>query len=233
MVECAGLENRWARKGPVSSNLTSSASKDAGSCTTDNVPAGDDRRRCGMAIHVALLRAVNVGGRGKVAMADLRACMLALGFTAVRTVLQSGNLLVGTDGVGGPALERRLEVAFRKHLDLRTDVVVRSAAEWAQVVAGNPFVNEARRDAGHLVAMMAKRLVSAKAIDALRSAVAATGGSETVGNSGGQVYIYFRDGIGRSRVTTPLVERALGSPVTGRNWNTVLKLAELLSMTPS
>ncbi|HEY2589195.1 MAG TPA: DUF1697 domain-containing protein [Tepidisphaeraceae bacterium] len=180
-----------------------------------------------MTTQIALLRAVNVGGRGKVAMADLRDYLVSLGFANVRTVLQSGNVVMGADGLKGVKLEQFLEGEFLKRFGLRTDVVVRSAAEWDDLVATNPFPDEAKRDPSHLLAMMAKRPVTRKAFDTLRSAVSATGGRETVGESGGRVYIYFPDGIGRSRVTTALVERALGGPVTGRNWNTILKLAEL------
>lgn len=175
--------------------------------------------------YIALLRAVNVGGRGKVAMAALRDCVAALGFADVRTLLQSGNIVLRTDKLDGAKLERVLESEFLKRLSLRTDVIVRSAAQWADLVSGNPFPEEAERDPSHLLAMVAKRPVARKAFKALQSAIAAAGGRETAGESAGQVYLYYPDGIGRSRVTTALIERALGGPVTGRNWNTVLKLA--------
>lgn len=179
--------------------------------------------------HLALLRAVNVGGSGKVAMADLRVCLVALGFTGVRTVLQTGNVVFAAEGPGGPKLEQLLERELQKRLRLHTEVMVRSASEWADVVSGNPFVEEAERDPSHLLAMMTRQPVAPKALAALRSAVARTGGRETVGASDGQVYLFFPDGIGRSRVTSAVVERALGCPVTGRNWNTVLKLAQALT----
>lgn len=180
-----------------------------------------------MTTQIALLRAVNVGGHGKIAMAALRDCLVAMGFADVRTVLQSGNVVMGADGLKGAKLEQFVEAEFLKRLGLRTDVVVRSAAEWKDLIAANPFPAEAKRDASHLLAMVTKRPVTRKALDSLKAAVAAAGGRETVGESAGQIYLYFPDGIGRSRVTTALVERALGGPVTGRNWNTVLKLGEM------
>ena len=175
---------------------------------------------------VGLLRAVNVGGRGKVAMSDLRDCLMALGCSGARTLLQSGNVVFQAHDRAGPKLQECLQTGLLERLGLRTEVMVRSEAQWKELLAGNPFEDEAKHDPGHLLAMVSKRPVSTKAFGALRAAVQAAGGRETARESGGQVYLYFPDGIGRSRVTTALVERALGTSVTGRNWNTVLKLAE-------
>lgn len=182
-----------------------------------------------MTTQIALLRAVNVGGRGTIGMADLRACLVSLGFTDVRTVLQSGNVVLGTDGISGAKLEQFLEAEFLKRLGLRTDVIVRSPAQWETLISRNPLSDEAWRDPSHLLAMIGKQPVTRKAFAALQAAIAAAGGREMVGEAGGQVYLFFPDGIGRSRVTTALIERALGGPVTGRNWNTILKLAEISS----
>ncbi len=178
-------------------------------------------------IQVALLRAVNVGGTGKVAMVDLRTHLTDLGYADVRTVLQSGNVLLRTEGAFGMKLESRLESELLDGFGLRTDVIVRSATEWSRLVAENPFADAAERDPSHLVALLPKRDVNAGVVDALRAAIAKTGGRETVSGGGRQLYMTYPDGIGESKVTTALVERALGTPVTGRNWNTVLKLAML------
>lgn len=183
-----------------------------------------------MTTQVALLRGVNVVGRRMVAMAGLRDCLCTIGFSEVRTLLQSGNLVFRCDGPTGPKLEQFLEAEFLKRLDLLTHVIVRSARQWRKVVAGNPFVKEAGKDPSHLLAMVPKRPVTPRAFAALQAAVAKTGGRESAGESNGQVYLFFPDGVGRSRVTTALIERALGTPVTGRNWNTVLKLADACAL---
>ena len=180
-----------------------------------------------MTTQVVLLRAVNVGGSGKVTMSALRDRLTALGHADVRTALQSGNVVMRTTGKGGPTLESELEAALLDGLGLGTDVVVRSAAEWAAVVAGNPFPDEATGDPSHLVALLAKRSPGAAAVAALRAAVTRARGREVVGVHGTQVYMTYPDGIGDSRVTPTLIERALGTPVTGRNWNTVLRLAAM------
>lgn len=181
-----------------------------------------------MARQIVLLRAINVGGRTKLPMADLRRCLEAIGCADVRTVLQSGNAIVDIAGHGGAALERRIEAALVEQCGLESAVMVRSADEWATLIAGNPFGEAARDDPSHLVAMVAKSEPSVDAIERLRAAVTKTRGREAVEAEGGQVYLNYPDGIGRSKVTGTLIERALGTSVTGRNWNTVLKLAAMV-----
>lgn len=176
---------------------------------------------------IVLLRAVNVGGTGKIAMAELRATLEALGFQDVRTVLQSGNVVLGAAVADRAALEQCVQRALEASHDLRAEVIARSADEWRAVVAGNPFADAARSDPGHLLAIVPKRAVSSEGVRALDTAIARTGGRETAGASGGTVYIHYPDGMGRSKLTTAVIERTLGTPVTGRNWNTVLKLASL------
>jgi uncharacterized protein (DUF1697 family) len=176
-------------------------------------------------VHIALLRAVNVGGRN-VAMSDLRGLVAELGFTDVRSLLQSGNLVFDSGRQTGAGLERLLESEATKRFDLDTDFFVRTAKEWTTMVARNPFPDEARRDPAHLLVMALKEAPDAKAVAALRAAIT---GREIVAAEGRHAYIVYPDGIGRSRLTIRVIESKLGTRGTGRNWNTVLKLAELAS----
>ena len=175
-------------------------------------------------IQIALLRAVNVAGHQGVAMSDLRASLIELGFAQPRTLLQSGNLIFDAGRKAGPALERLIEQKLALRFNLRTDIMVRSAAEWASVVAGNPFRDEAARDPARLVVVFLKSKATARAFDELRAAVT---GPEIVHGDGQQAYIVYPDGIGRSRLTAALIERKLATRGTARNWNTVMKLAAL------
>jgi uncharacterized protein (DUF1697 family) len=177
-----------------------------------------------MTVQIVLLRAVNVGGRGAVAMSDLRDVIAALGFKEARSLLQSGNLMFDAGRQAGPALERLLEREAAKRLELRTDFFVRSVKELDAIVAKNPFRTEARDDPGHLVVMLLKEAPGAEAVEALRAAIK---GREVIHAAGRHLYIAYPDGIGRSRLTHAVIEGKLGTRGTGRNWNTVLKLAEL------
>ena len=177
-----------------------------------------------MTVQIALLRAVNVAGHGAVTMAKLREFFAELGFNDARTLLQSGNVVFESPGSSDAALEQRLESEAEKRLGLRTVLFVRTAAEWTSLVADNPFPDEAERDPGHLVALCLKAAPKAAAVRALQAAIK---GPEVVRAGSRHVYITYPAGIGRSRLTAAVIEKALGSPGTGRNWNTVLKLAVL------
>jgi uncharacterized protein (DUF1697 family) len=175
-------------------------------------------------IYVALLRAINLAGRNKVAMSDLRELVTRLGFSEVRTFIQSGNVVFRSDKKDTARLERLLEAETEKRLGIKVDYFVRSAEEWRAIVAANPFRNEARRDPGHLLVAFLKDVPSADDVDALRAAIV---GREVVRSVGRQAYIVYPDGVGRSRLTSVLTEKKLGTRGTARNWNTVLKLGAL------
>jgi uncharacterized protein (DUF1697 family) len=159
-------------------------------------------------------------------MADLRELVTAVGFQEARSLLQSGNLAFRGDRRSPVQLERLLEREAASRLDLQTDFFVRTGAEWQQVIAGNPFRAEAARDPGHLVVVVLKTAPSAEQLRALRAAVK---GREVVEMQDRHAFIVFPDGMGRSRLTTALIERKLGTRSTARNWNTVLKLGALVS----
>lgn len=175
-----------------------------------------------MGTRIAFLRGINVGGRTTLAMADLRGLFTELGFGSPRTVLQTGNVLFEAEDADGGELEQVLEAETERRLGLRTAYFVRSATEWEEVIARNPFPEEARSDPGHLVVMPLKVVPEAGAIASLRDAIT---GSERVEAVRKQLYLVYPDGIGRSKLTINRIESSLGTQGTGRNWNTVLKLA--------
>lgn len=167
-----------------------------------------------MSLQVALLRGVNLGGR-KVVMADLRAACEAAGFTDVRTLVASGNIVLGAK-LKGEKLERKLEAVIAEALGLKTDVYVRDAAEMTAIVAANPFAAFAKKDPSHLVVYFMRAPPSA----AEKTAIAASAKREEMKPGKGCLYITFPDGIGESKLKLP----KLG---TARNWNTVVKLAAM------
>jgi len=179
-----------------------------------------------MPAYAAFLRGINVAGRKMVPMADLRKVIEGLGFTEVRTVLQSGNVVFHGAAKAAGAHERELEAAVSKRFRVATDCLVRSAGEWETIVAGNPFRAEAERDPAHLVLVLLKDAPKTKAVDALTASIT---GPETVIAGGRQLWVVYPAGIGDSKLTLPVIETKLGTRGTGRNWNTVLKVAELLN----
>ena len=177
-----------------------------------------------MTIQIALLRGVNVGGHQAVAMSELRDLLTQLGFSDARSLLQSGNLIFRCDAQRAAGLEGLLEIEAEKRLGLHADFLIRSAKEWREVVARNPFRKEAERDPSHLVVMFLKSAAKATDVKAVQAAIT---GPEIIRADGRHLYIVYPDGIGRSRLTNVLLEKKIGIRGTARNWNTVLKIAAL------
>jgi uncharacterized protein (DUF1697 family) len=176
-----------------------------------------------MTVHVALLRAVNVGGRS-LAMADLKAMLEALGLGQARTLLQSGNVVLDVAARSGDALESFLEAETQKRLRLKADYLVRTAEEWRTIIADNPFRRQAKDDPARLLLILLKTAPTETRLSALKAAIK---GRETVRPNGRELYVVYPDGIGRSKLTIALIERKLATRCTARNWNTVLKLQAL------
>ena len=174
--------------------------------------------------YIGLLRAVNVAGRNTVGMADLRAFLAGLGMEDVRSLLQSGNVVFRSDSRSTAALEELFEKQVVKRLGLETDFFVRTAGDWRAVIAGNPFPREGERDPGRLLVLFLKDAPAPGDVSALQAAIT---GREVVKVRDRHGYVVYPDGIGRSRLTTVLIESKLGTRLTGRNWNTILKLAAL------
>ena len=162
---------------------------------------------------VALLRAINVGGHGKLPMAELVQHFASAGFKDVKTLLQSGNVVFDGRGKAPLQLERALES------NVGTDVFVRTPAEWEEVVAANPFRAEAKGDPGRLLVMFLKSEPEADF---------EWPGPERMKRIGRQIYIVYPTGAGTSKLTGALIERKLSTRGTARNWNTVMKIAALL-----
>lgn len=177
-----------------------------------------------MTTYIGVLRAINLGAHNKIAMSDLRAMLEKLGFDDPKTLLLSGNIVFKSDCASSAKLESQLEAASTKHLEVTTDYFVRSAKEWLQIVDENPFPKEAKSDPGRLLMMCLRDAPLPAQVKALQASIT---GPELVKAKGRHAYFVYPDGQGRSKLTIQKIEKALGTRGTARNWNTVLKLAEL------
>ena len=176
---------------------------------------------------IALLRGINVGTAKQVAMSDLKTLFTKLGLEDVQSLLRTGNLVFRGGARSGAQLEKLLETETKKRLGLETDYFVRTAEEWKATIAQNPFPKEAKDNPALLLVMFLKDAPDAKAVKALQAAIV---GREVVRVHGREAYIVFPDGVGRSRLTTALIDKKLGTRGTGRNWNTVLRIGALAGL---
>jgi uncharacterized protein (DUF1697 family) len=166
-----------------------------------------------MTTFVALLRAVNVGGTGKLSMKDLKALCESAGFEGVRTYIASGNV-VFRSAQSEKAVKTALEKALRAHAGKAVGVMVRSAKELAGVLAGNPF---AKAETKFTVAIFLDK----KPAKLLLNAVSGRNDEEIVLGKR-EIYIHYPSGQGRSKLKIKGAETG-----TARNMNTVAKLAEM------
>ena len=176
---------------------------------------------------IALLRGVNVGGKRKVSMGALQAAFVAMGFADARSLLNSGNIVFRSEREAPPAaLEALLETEIERRIGLRTDFHVRTAAEWRALIDANPLPEAAARNPSHFIVLCMKVAPAPAAVEALR---AANPGSEIIRADGRQLYMDYggAETMRKSKLTPALMDKTLGARGTGRNWNTVLKLAAL------
>jgi uncharacterized protein (DUF1697 family) len=179
----------------------------------------------GTATFIALLRGINVSGRNKIPMPELRALCEGLDWGAVQTYIQSGNLLFHADAAP-EALEAELERAITGRFGLTIPVIVRAAAAWPDYVANNPFPEASEREPNLVMLALAKAEPKADAVERLRER--ATSG-EHIERAGDAIWVHYPQGAGTSKLSPALFDRLVGSPVTARNWRTVLKISELSS----
>ena len=166
-----------------------------------------------MTAYVALLRAVNVGGTGKLPMADLKAMCEAAGLAQVRTYIASGNVVFTSDQPEA-AVRAAIEAPLAAYAGKPVGVLVRSAAEMAQVLADNPFAD---KPGNRTVALFIDEPIPSDALDAVWNVK-----EEQLRLGRRAIYVFYGDGMADSRLIVPA-----GKAGTGRNMNTVAKLAEM------
>jgi uncharacterized protein (DUF1697 family) len=183
--------------------------------------------------YVALLRGINVGGRNKVAMADLREVAASLGHTDVTTYIQSGNLVFTSPQTDTSELADTLERQIAERLAVRPAVVVLSRDELAQVIADNPFPGEISPRCLH--ALFRRHEMSPEGITAVGAAQQRArdkGSRDQAAVVGRILFLHTPDGLGRSELAAQLARSSTATaPLaasTARNWATVTKLMTLL-----
>jgi uncharacterized protein (DUF1697 family) len=171
---------------------------------------------------VALLRGVNVGGKAKVPMPELRSQLSDLGFEDVVTYVQSGNVVFRTGG-GAKQVAGQVERTIADAFGLDVTVIVRTPAQLRTIAKSNPFLAEETDPQKLHVVFLSDRpsAAAAAALDPDRSP------PDRFHLRGRELYLHLPNGSGRSKLTNDYLERRLGVRATARNWRTLLKLIEL------
>ena len=171
---------------------------------------------------ISMLRGVNVGGHNQIKMDALRSLYESLGWRNPQTYVQSGNVVFGTNERDLPQLAQRIEKAIQQKFGFRPGVIVRTASELKDVIARNPFAK--RRDI-HPGKLLVAFFNEQPAEDDCALLQRMKTESEEVRADGREIYLYFPDGAGRSKLFAATGKlKKLG---TARNWNTVTRLLEI------
>jgi uncharacterized protein (DUF1697 family) len=180
-----------------------------------------------MPTYVVLLRAVNVGGTGKLPMAEFRALLEKLGYKRVETYIQSGNAVFEA-ACSAEKIAADIAAGLEKLLGATCGVIVRTTEQMKRTIERNPFATEAGENgalvhAGFLAGPAGKD--AAAALSAIVTKYPARRDRYIL--DGETIYFHFPDGAGETKFSGKTLDKALGVAATARNWNTVLELYEM------
>jgi uncharacterized protein (DUF1697 family) len=175
-------------------------------------------------VAISLLRGVNVGGRHKIKMDALRALYESLGLRDPQTYVQSGNVVFRTEKRSWKSLAKRIEDGIEGQLGFRPSVILRTSSELQEVVAANPFGGTRGLEPSKLLVFFLSRDPGP---EARRKVLEIDAAPEELRFGGREIYIYFPNGVGRSKFPWAAMDKVLNAASTGRNWNTVTKLLEM------
>jgi uncharacterized protein (DUF1697 family) len=171
-----------------------------------------------------MLRGVNLASHNRIKMDALRTLYESLGLRDPQSYAQSGNVIFRTADRNMAALSKRIEKGIEQTFDIHSAVILRTTAEMRDVIARNPFANRPEIEPGKLLVNF---LASDPGQEAREKVRAIKADPEELYIDGRELYIYFPNGQARPKLSFAAVERALKTPGTGRNWNSVTKMLAL------
>lgn len=175
---------------------------------------------------VCFLRGINVGGHAKIKMDALRALFLSLKFEEPQTYVQSGNVVFKSSEPNLELLAKRIKQAIAKKFACSPEIMLRSAAELSAVVAHNPFSKRKNIEPAKLHVFFLAGQPAKNAAENIRQLAIQ---AEELHLIGRELFVYFPNGVGKSRLPWARLDKALQTPSTGRNWNSVTKILEIAS----
>ena len=178
-----------------------------------------------MPTFVSVFRGINVGGNRIVPMSELKSLHEALGLRDVVTYIQSGNVVFTSDDTDPAQLARQIEEGSAQKFGFHSQVMVRTSAELEEIIANNPFQNQPEKEPKWIAVLFLTTRPESTALEDLQKTYT---GPEEIYLIGQELYVYYPDGVGRSKLTLTLIEKKLKTVGTGRNWNTILQLQKMM-----
>jgi len=177
-----------------------------------------------MPVLICMLRGVNIGPHNRVKMDALRALCMSLKFEDPRTYVQSGNVIFRVKEKNSAALAKKIQQAIALEFGFRPEVILRTLAELRRAVAANPFAGRRDVEPGKLLVTF---LNTEPGPDARTTLAKFKDHLEEIHLAGREMYIYFPNGAGKSKLPWSSVEKLLKTTGTARNWNSVSKMLEI------
>ena len=174
-----------------------------------------------MPVLLSMLRGVNVGGHNKINMQALRSLYESLTFEAPRTYVQSGNVIFRTKEKNSAALAKKIQNAIEAEFGCRPEVILRTSEELRKAIAASPFASRRNLEPGKILVTF---LTAEPPSEAHATLLRLKSHPEELHLNGRELYIYFPDGAGQSKLPWSSVEKLFKTTGTARNWNTVTKM---------
>jgi uncharacterized protein (DUF1697 family) len=171
-----------------------------------------------MTVYISLLRGINVGGSKILGMDSLCELYAGLGYTHVRTYLQSGNVVFKCPSGDQPWLVSQIESRIEQISNFHVNVFIRQVQELQHIIASNPFVGQLQSDTSKLHVSF---LYTSPAELAWNKLVIPANVPDSLARGDMVIYLYYPNGYAKAKISTSFLERLLGVPITNRNWNTV------------
>lgn len=177
-----------------------------------------------MLVLISMLRGVNLGPHNRIKMDDLRALYKSCQLEDLRTCVQSGNVIFRTREKNVAKLVKKIQAGIEQEFGFRPEVILRTIEELKQALAANPFRNRRDIEPSKLLITFLSAQPAAEAHSAIRDLKPQREELHLIGR---ELYIYFPDGIGRSKVRWSSVEKLFKVTGTARNLNSVVKMLEI------
>lgn len=174
-------------------------------------------------IYICLLRGINVGGNKRIKMADLRDLLKTIGIQHAKTILQSGNVVFESDEENQGILINTIETTIQGHYGFEVKVILRTSQQWQTIIDSKPAYS-IEVTGSRLLLVCLNSISKPKDISTLTDAKK----DEIIHMLDTDIFIYYPNGMSKSKLGNPMLERKLKVTSTARNWNTVLKLQTLI-----
>ncbi len=174
--------------------------------------------------YIALLRGINVGGRRKILMADLRDLLAQMGFSNIATYIQSGNIYFQSSIIDKEKLENLIEKAIKTNYEFDVPVIIRTTSEINSIIAENPYIGQEGITNDNLHLIFLKSHPKPEYHKLIPSSNFLPDKFEIIGNN---IFIYCEGKVSQSKITNTIFEKKLKVITSTRNWKTVIKLQEL------